>query len=237
MIDAISTSQLAMDVDQLKLQAISHNVANVNTPGFKKEILEHGAFNELLNPSTTQALQQMQQSQLNTQGSVTQTNNPNNLALSGEGYFQVQGDEGVYFTRRGDFHVSNKGELVTATGETVLGSGGAIQINDESFTIDKQGQLFVNHHKMDQIQIAHFERATPLRYVGNGLYQSDEAPNAAPGTTQILQGFIEQSNIKSIDEMMDMVATSRHFEANQRVMRTADSLLATAINQLGEGNV
>ena len=179
----------------------------------------------------------MQQNQLNTQGTLTQTNNPNNLALSGEGYFQVQGEQGAYFTRRGDFHLNNRGELVTATGESVLGTSGAIQIDSESFSIDKQGQLFVDHHKIDQIQIAHFDRPEQLRYVGNGLYESDEAPNPAHSNTQILQGFVEQSNIKSIDEMLDMVAISRHFEANQRIMRTADSLLATAINQLGEGNV
>jgi flagellar basal body rod protein FlgG len=237
MIDAISTSQLAMDVDQLKLQAISHNIANINTPGFKKELLEHSPFNELINPSATQALHQVQQEQLNTQGTLTQSHSPTDFALSGNAYFQVQGENGLYYTRRGDFHLSNKGELVTATGETVLGTAGVIQIDNESFSVDKQGMIFVNHTKVDQLQLAHFEHQQDLRYVGNGLYQTDETPTPDSLHTQVLQGFVEHSNIKSIDEMLDMVATSRHFEASQRVMRTADSLLATAINQLGEGNV
>lgn len=106
MLDALSASQLAMDIDQLKLQAISNNVANINTPGFKKETLEQIQFNELIQPSTTQAMQQVQKEEIRTQGTLSQTNNPKDLALSGSGYFQVQGEQGVYYTRRGDFHLN-----------------------------------------------------------------------------------------------------------------------------------
>lgn len=236
MLDAIGVSQLAMDVDQLKLQSISNNVANINTPGFKKATLEQTEFNELLQPSINLAMQQVQKEEIYTQGTVTQTNSPEDLALRGDGYFQVQGEEGVYYTRRGDFHLSNRGELVTATGEILLGHSGGIQVDGESFTIDKQGVLYIDHRKVDQLQLAHFEHPERLHYVGNGLYQSDESPTTQ-ANTQVLQGFIEQSNIKSIDEMLNMVSTSRHFEANQKVMRAANNLLATAINQLGESNV
>jgi len=237
MLDAISASQLAMDVDQLKLQTISHNIANINTPGFKRELLEQVAFNDLLLPSTTEAQQQVYKQEVPLQGTVVQTNNPKDFALNGAGYFQVQGEQSVYYTRRGDFHVNQKGELVTTTGENVLGTGGVIQIDSESFTIDGQGNLFVDHRKIDQLQLAHFEHTETLRYAGNGLYQSEENPSPMSANTKILQGFIEQSNIKSIDEMLHMVSTSRHFEASQKVLRTADSMMATAINQLGEGNV
>ena len=237
MFDAITATQLAMEVDQLKLQSISQNVANMNTPGFKKQLVEQNGFAEHLHVEMNNVVQELQRSQIKTQGTFNQTHNPNDMALAGDGYFQVQSEQGVFYTRRGDFQVNSQGELATATGESLLGKGGVVKIDDNSFTIDAQGALFIDHHKMDQLNVVQFNQPDQLRYVGNGLYQTDESPIPADSNTRVLQGFIEQSNVKSIDEMMDMVKTSRHFEASQRVMRTADNLLATAINQLGEGNV
>lgn len=237
MFDAITATQLAMDYDQLKLQSISQNISNMNTPGFKRQLVENAGFDTHLQANVNQVAQQLDQSHLKTQGVVNQTKNPTDLALSGEGYFQVQGEQGIFYTRRGDFQVNNQGELTTATGETVLGKGGVIKVDDHAFTVDAQGALFIDHHKVDQLNIVQFDQPQLLSYRGNGLYQGEESPIPVGANTKVHQGFIEQSNVKSIDEMMDMIKTSRHFEANQRVMRTADNLLATAINQLGEGNV
>ncbi len=237
MLDAISTSQLAMNIDQLKLQAINHNVANINTPGYKKETLEQASFAQWVDASISQAAQHLQKETVTVQGTLMQTNKNTDLALRGDGYFQVQGEQGIYFTRRGDFHLNAHGELVTATGETVLSSNGSIQIDNDSFTIDKQGFIFIDHQKTDQIQLAHFQHPEHLIDMGNGLYQSSESPDTAMNNSAVLQGFIERSNTTSIDEMLSMVNTSRHFEANQRILRTADNLLSSAINQLGESNV
>jgi flagellar basal-body rod protein FlgF len=237
MLDAITATQLAMQVDQLKLQSISQNVANMNTPGFKREVVEHMGFDDQLNVQFNDINQQIQRTQIKTQGTLNQTHNPSDVALTGSGYFQVQGEQGIFYTRRGDFQITNHGELATATGEVLLGKSGSIKVEDNNFTIDAQGTLWVDHHKVDQLNLVQFNQPDLLHYVGQGLYQTDESPTPTDTSTRVLQGFIEQSNIKSIDEMMDMVKNSRHFEANQRIMRTADNLLATAINQLGEGNV
>lgn len=237
MFDAISATQLAMDIDQYKLQNISQNISNMNTPGFKKQAVDNSSFANHLQANANEAALHLQSAQIKTQGTFSRTDNLNDLALSGEGYFQVQGEQGIFYTRRGDFQVNNQGELMTATGETILGKGGVIKVDDRPFTIDAQGIIFIDHHKVDQLNIVQFSQPDLLRYVGNGLYQTDESPTPTTANTQVMQGFIEQTNVKSLDEMMEMVKTSRHFEANQRVMRTADNLLATAINQLGEGNV
>ncbi len=237
MFDAITATQLAMEADQLKLQSISQNVANMNTPGFKKQLVELNAFDEHLQVQMNNIVQQLQRSQIKTQGTFNQTHNMNDMALTGDGYFQVQSEQGIFYTRRGDFQVNRHGELSTATGEIILGKGGSIKIDDNAYTVDAQGILYIDHHQVDQFNIVQFNQPNQLNYVGNGLYQTDEPPNPSDHHTRVLQGFIEQSNVKSLDEMMDMVKTSRHFEANQRIMRTADNLLATAINQLGEGNV
>jgi flagellar basal-body rod protein FlgF len=237
MFDAITATQLAMEIDQLKLQSISQNVANMTTPGFKKQAVEQSGFDEQLHVQMNNVVQQLQRFQTLTQGTFSQTHNQNDIALAGKGYFQVQSEQGIFYTRRGDFQVNNKGELATATGESLLGKGGVIKIDENVFTLDAQGTLFIDHHQLDQLNIVQFNQPNQLQYVGNGLYQTDESPIPTDSNTRVLQGYIEQSNVKSIDEMMDMVKISRHFEASQRVMRTADNLLATAINQLGEGNV
>ncbi|WP_185967276.1 flagellar basal body rod C-terminal domain-containing protein [Legionella israelensis] len=82
-----------------------------------------------------------------------------------------------------------------------------------------------------------FKNDSSLSYAGHGLYQCNTAPEPVNSATYILQGFVEQSNVKSIDEMTEMLKISRHFEASQKIMRMADALISSAVNQLGEGNV
>lgn len=226
MFDAITATQLAMGFDQLKLQSISQNIANMNTPGFKRQVIEQMTFNEHLDPLPIQ-----------TQAALTQTQNPTDLALSSEGYFQVQSDEGIFYTRRGDFQINAQGELSMPTGEVLLGQGGAIKVPHQNFKITPLGALLIDNHQLDQLILVDFKQPSQLQYKGHGLYQTEESPIPSDNKTKVLQGYLEQSNVKSLDEMMELVKTSRHFEANQRVLRTADNLLATAISQLGEGNV
>jgi len=233
MLDAISATQVAMLQDQLKLQSISHNVSNMQTPGYKRQLIENIQFDEHFQAQMSTVSQQMQLSTQAVQGTFVQSQNPTEMALAGEGYFEIQTDNGVFYTRRGDFHVNEQGQLATATGGILLGKGGPLHVDDNVFTIDANGWVFVDNHKIDQLNLVKFEHPEQLRYQGQGLFESEEIPIPTEGTTRLLQGHLEQSNVKSIDEMMEMTKTARHFEASQRVMRIADGLLSTAINQLG----
>lgn len=237
MLDAISATQVAMLQDQLRLQSISQNVSNMQTPGYKRQLIDSPGFDEQIQAQMATVSQRMDLSTQNLQGTFVQSRLSNELALSGDGYFEVQTDEGIFYTRRGDFHVNEHGELATATGARLLGKSGVLRVEDNAFTIDAKGGLFIDNHQVDQINVVQFSNPQALSYQGQGLYESREAPRPAGNATHVLQGYLEQSNVKSIDEMMEMVKTSRHFEASQRVMRTADGLLSTAIKQLGEGNV
>jgi flagellar basal body rod protein FlgG len=236
MLDAISATQVAMVHDQLRLESINQNVSNMQTPGYKRQVLEATGFEDQFSVQMQSVNRTMQRSTQNIQGTLVQTKIPSELALAGEGYFEVQTPKGVFYTRRGDFHINQQGELVTAQGAPLLGTGGPIRVEDNQFTIDKQGCVFVNNQKADQIKIVQFANPQHLNYLGEGLFESQEVATPAHGTP-LLQGHLEQSNVKSIEEMMEMVKISRHFEASQRVMRLADGLLSTAINQLGESNV
>ena len=237
MLDAITATQVAMLQDQLKLQSINQNVSNMQTPGYKRQLLESIGFDEQFAAELATVDQQMQHATTFQQGTFIESKRPNELSLAGDGYFEVQTDDGVFYTRRGDFHVNEQGELATATGARLLGKNGPLRVEDNAFTIDSNGMLLIDHHKVDQVNVVQFEHPDQLNNTGEGLYETEESPFPASVSTRVLQGYLEQSNVKSIDEMMAMVKTSRHFEASQRVMRTADSLLSTAINQLGEGNV
>ena len=237
MLDAISATHVAMLQDQVRLQSISQNVSNMQTPGYKRQLIEAEGFDEQIMAQMTSVSQELQRSTQFQQGTFIQSKQPNELSLAGDGFFEVQTDEGVFYTRRGDFHVNEQGELTTATGARLLGKGGALRVEDNAYTIDSSGNISIDNHKVDQVNVVRFSHPEQLNYHGQGLYESLEAPIPTDGSTRVLQGFLEQSNVKSIDEMMEMVKTSRHFEASQRVMRTADNMLSTAINQLGEGNV
>ncbi|WP_028388043.1 flagellar hook-basal body protein [Legionella fairfieldensis] len=237
MLDAITASQVAMIQDQLRLQSINQNITNMQTPGYKRQIMETGRFDEQLQAGMTNIHPQLQTEQIHQQGTIVQSQNSHDLAISGEGFFAVQTEAGVFYTRRGDLHINERGELSLATGGQLLGKNGVLHVDDNHFSIDAQGAVYIDNHKVDQLNLVQFSHNEALKYQGQGLYQTTEAPLPAENSTRVLQGFIEQSNVKSLDEMMEMVKTSRHFEASQRVMRTADGLLSTAITQLGEGNV
>ncbi len=237
MLDAITASQIALLQDQLRLQTISQNISNMQTTGYKRQLLESTGFDEQLTPELASVTQQMQMAQASLQGTLIQTHHNNDIALSGEGYFEVQTSAGLFYTRRGDFHVDEQGELVTATEAKLLSKAGIVQVDDNTFTIDSQGTIYIDNHKVGQLNVVKFMHPNQLQYHGEGLYESTEAPIAIDSTTRVLQGFIEQSNVKSSDEMLEMVKMSRHFETSQRVMSVASGLLSTAINQLGEGNV
>ncbi len=237
MLDAITSTQIAMLQDQLKLQSISQNVSNMQTPGYKRQLIDNSTFDEHIQAHMSSVGQNMQLSTQHIQGAVVQSRIPTELALSGDGYFEVQTDEGLFYTRRGDFHINQHGELVTVNGARLLGKSGVLNLEDNAFTIDHKGGVFIDNHQVEQLNIVQFSNPDELNYQGMGLYQSTESPRPADPNTHVLQGYLEQSNVKSMDEMMEMVKTSRHFEASQRVMRAADNLLSTAINQLGEGNV
>ncbi len=237
MLDAITATQVAMLQDQLRLQSISQNVSNMQTPGYKRQLIESAGFDEQMQAQMASVSQGMQLATQTAQGTFSQSGSPNELALAGSGYFEVQTDDGIFYTRRGDFHVNEHGELATATGARLLGKGGVLRVDDRAFKIDAGGNVFIDNQQVEQISIVQFSQPDALNYLGQGLYESQESPESTGSATHVRQGYLEQSNVKSIDEMMEMVKTSRHFEATQRVMRMADGLLSTAISQLGEGNV
>lgn len=237
MLDAITATQVALLHDQKRLESISQNVSNMQTPGYKRQRIDSFGFDEHVQATIISATDHIQSHTDHTQGTLTESGTPSDLALAGNGFFEVQTNEGVFYTRRGDFHVNKDGELATPTGARLMGLGGVLRVNDNAFRIGANGAVFIDRHMIDTIRVVHFPQSESLDYQGQGLYKSHDSGESTGLSTHVLQGMLEQSNVTALDEMMEMVKTSRHFEASTRVMHVADGLLSTAINQLGEGNV
>ncbi len=234
--DAITTAQIAMNQDQYRLQLSAQNISNMQTPGYKRQVLGTDSFDHVLQGNITDATVSMMNAEMNQQGALNQTHRNLDLAISGDGYFEVEKDNQRYFTRRGDCHLNEQGELLNASGAHMRGQQGIIRLDSDNFTIDKQGKIYVDHHVVDQLAVMHFASAQELKYSGNGLYSSLESPQMNTNNSQILQGFIEQANVSSVDEMTSMMRSSRHLEASQRILRTANNMMSAAIHDLGDSN-
>jgi len=169
-----------------------------------------------------------------TQGNMMETGNNLDIALSGDGFFKVQTDNGTRYTRDGSFKIDNNGTLVTNEGYPVLGTNGAINIGQNQFTIDEQGNVFLNGQRSNSLDIVTVNNEEYLRKEGGSLYTLAEGATAEEGafTGEVLSGYLESSNVESIKEMVEMISTMRNYESNQKVVQAYDGILEKAVNEI-----
>ncbi len=236
---AVSGSLAAMQ----RLDVISNNLANVNTPGFKKDKMSFegmlaGGVNPPAVPQGKTADPILQRGNIyidHAAGQTSQSGNPLDLALDGDGFFAVTTPEGTAYTRQGNFHPSPDGTLVTADGYPVQGAGGAaIRIQGSHVEIDAKGAVTVDGAEVGTISVVDFEKPYTLTKSGSTLFVPAD-PQAAPqaGKAQLLQGHLEGSNVESISEMVQLIETNRYFEACSKVIKGFDDMTAKAANELG----
>jgi flagellar basal-body rod protein FlgG len=206
------------------MEVIAHNLANTQTPGYKKD----GArFSDFVSMSTYTQMDQ---------GPVHSTGNPLDVALEGEGFLQVQGPNGAVYTRAGNLTLNSENILVTQSGLPVMGQGGPIQLQDSTIRIERNGQIFDrNNNPVDTLAIVKFSKDTVLEKVGSNCFRpmgGNAESQAAEGCT-IQQGAIEDSNLTAVEEMVRMISTMRAFEAYQKVMQSSFQQDSQLINKLG----
>jgi len=191
------------------------------------------------------------------QGELQQSNNPFDIALDGEGFFSIETPNGERYTRNGSFHLSKEGVLVTKDGLPVKGENGIIQIKKNNFVVDKQGNVYQNStfagdpqrlvsmeenewenlELVDRLKVVDFERPRFLKKQGSSMWntteETGEAMRAALGSeTKVEQGFLENSNVNPVTEMVKMIEVNRAYEANQRTIRTQDELSGRLLNDV-----
>ena len=254
MIPALYSASSGMQAQQLNLDTIANNLANVNTTGFKKTRVD---FQDLLYQTfRAPGLQGTQGTVIPTgiqvglgarpiatqrifsQGDFQQTDNPLDLVVEGDGFFQVQRADGTTaYTRAGAFKKDGTGRMVTSDG-AVLTPNIVIPADAKNITIGSDGTVSVSTtggatSTLGNIQLANFVNPGGLLSVGKNLFvptaASGDAVTGTPGQSgfgTLSQGFLELANVKVVDEMVSMITSQRAYEANSKAIQTADEMLS-----------
>jgi len=225
-----------------KMDIITNNLANANTPGFKKDKMQfEGLLAGNQNPpavpqgSTADPILQKENVYIDyDQGPMSQTGNPFDISIDGDGFFEVSTPAGPAYTRQGNFRMSADGTLVTADGFPVMGQGGPILIQGSKVEIDATGAVTVDGTPAGTIKLVDFPKPYNLTRTSSAEFvpaNPQVIPQAATG--EVRQGQLEGSNVEAISEMVQMIENSRYFDACQRVVRGFDDIAAKATNELG----
>lgn len=214
----------------------AHNMANADTVGFKRdrtftEVLRH----RMEADGSVQSERVTRQWVDLSQGTLDQTGNPLDVAIQGEGFFVVSDEEGTQrFTRAGRFQVDNEGMLRTPQGLAVEGAGGPIQIPSEATSVEiaRDGTIKADGRRIGQFQIVNFEDPSQLTRLDGSTFEAGDA-EPIEHTAEIHQGFVESSNVDPMKEMTGMIEQLRTFEMQQRMLRSADENLSSAVRRLG----
>lgn len=174
-------------------------------------------------------------------GQIKPTDNKLDFAIKGEGFFKVQSEDGIRYTRDGSFSLNDKGELINSNGNYVLGKKGIITL-DKDFKINKDGEIYIKdedygtYEYYDKIDAVNVLNVNALRKEGNNLYKVEEGinPDEQKLDGDLLQGFIETSNVNSVNEMVDMITVFREYESNQKVVKAYDEMMGKAVNEIGK---
>ena len=254
MIRALYSAASGMNAQQLNVDNIANNLANANTAGYK---MRRAQFQDLLYQNMVQPGANAGQQttvptglQLGlgtrassneiifTQGNFSQTNNPLDVVIQGNGFFQVRRPTGdLAYTRDGSFQLDKNGVMVDSSGNP-LEPQITIPANAQSITIAPDGTVSyltpgqANAQQAGQIQLASFQNPAGMNSIGKNLYQPTDASGdptvAAPGGQEglgsLMQGYTEQSNVSIVDEFINLISAQRAYEANSKVVKAADEM-------------
>lgn len=238
MIKGIYTVASGMLPQITKIEVLSNNLANMNTVGFKKDKV----FTEVLNEQqSVRTLKNYRTPMLGieqaidlSEGSFQQTGNRLDFAIRGNGFFVIETPRGLRYTRNGNFTLALDGTIVTKEGYPVMGTEGRIQLpdlqrlSDVDIHVNETGEVMIDNKNMGKLQVVSFGNMTVLKKDGNTLFRIDdgEAPQQAMvGEYSVLQGFLEESNVEGIDEMIIMIELNRNFESEQKAIQAQDETL------------
>lgn len=262
---SLRTAATGMYAQQLNIEVIANNISNLNTTGFKKNKAEFQDLmyqeipstsigqNTIAAPQTTgeilqvgSGVQASSTQKIFKQGDLQPTNNQLDLAINGEGFFQIKKSDGSYaYTRDGSFKLSGDGRIVTASGY-VLEPEIALSDDVLGISVSRDGTFEVqtsggNSYVLDNIQLVRFMNPGGLVALGDNLYAESEASGrpmfGTPGEDgfgEIHQGYLEASNVDIVEEMIAMITAQRAYEINSKTVKTVEEMLTMA-NNLKQG--
>jgi flagellar basal-body rod protein FlgF len=238
MIKGIYTSEASMRPKMTRMEVIANNLANINSTGFKKDRV----FVEMLNQSGAASSDArgdltgviVRKAVDLTQGSLQQTGNTFDLAIEGKGFFTIDTPNGTRLTRNGHFQLMPDGRLVTAEGFPVQGDNGDIVIPSmdkrklDSIAINEAGEILNGREPLGRLRIVDVTSPDQLQKDQETLLATGAgqvAMNLPHDQLHVHQGFLEESNVEGIQEMIDMIELSRSFETDQKIIQSQDATM------------
>ncbi|SFH45329.1 flagellar basal-body rod protein FlgG [Modicisalibacter xianhensis] len=255
MIRSLWTAKTGLESQQMQMDVIANNLANVSTNGFKRSraVFEDLLYQNMRQPGAQNTVQDNLPSgmqigsgvrpvateRLHNQGGLENTENSRDLAINGKGFFQVLRPDGTTaYTRDGSFQVNQNGQMVTASGYPVEPAV-FIPQNALSISIGQDGVVSVTQpgssesNEVGQILLSTFTNPTGLESIGENLYLETNASgprnDSVPGLNgagRLYQGYVETSNVNVVEEMVSMIQTQRAYEINSKAVQTSDEMLA-----------
>lgn len=207
---------------QLRFDAVSNNLANVNSNGFKQDTL---SFEMSLTMKNKTAIDF-------SPGPVAHTGNPLDLALEGSGFFKVQTKAGIRYSRDGALGVNSEGFLVNRSGDAILGQNGPVRLNGGEISIGTDGQISENGAQGDKLAIADFRDKKLLQKDGRSyfVYRGKDQDVIAAEKVNLRQQYIEKSNVNPTEEMIKMIESFRAFESIQKAVQNMDEIVSKMVN-------
>jgi flagellar basal-body rod protein FlgG len=254
MIRALFSAASGMNAQQTNVENIANNIANANTAGFKSRRAQFQdlLYQNLIQPGAAATQQTVVPTGLQlglgtravsnevifTQGDFSETDNPLDVVIQGNGFFQVlQASGQVAYTKAGTFHLNNTGQIVDPNGN-LLDPPITIPPNSLSLTIGSDGTVSYTlpgqsaAQQAGQIQLANFVNPSGLNSIGQSLFQQTDAsgapvigaPGGQDGVGTLMQGYVEQSNVSIVQEFVNLIVSQRAYEANSKVVKAADDM-------------
>jgi len=223
MTGGIFSSVAALRASEKRLEAVAHNLANANTPAFKRSTSVTEGF-QVNNRGTTDQQPRTRHQRNFAQGQMNRTEVPTHIALMGEGFFAVEGDAGELYTRDGSFRVDDKGVLQTSEGYPVAWKGGGARIDPTGnpITFEPDGTLTQDGRALGQLKIVDFADPQSLELDGSGFYFAPIALAEIKSEATVHQGALEGSNSSPVDELIELIRIQRNFESVTRMMAQVD---------------
>lgn len=244
-----------MNAQQNRLDAISNNLANVDTAGYKRDVTASKAFPGLLLRRTNAdgvyqtpfgsadaapvigrlglGVETNENYTDFSQGSFRSTDTRTDVAFGGRGFFAVQTPSGERYTRDGNFIIGKEGILETKDGYPVLGESGLIRLSDDKFTVNEDGVITsADDEVIDRFKTVRFDNERYLKKIGANLYDTNDIAGPAHiaeggERPRFLQGYLETSNVNVVNEMVQMIEVNRAYEANQKTVTSEDAMMST----------
>jgi flagellar basal-body rod protein FlgG len=238
MIKGIYTSAAAMSAGIARQDIIANNLANANTTGFKRdrlfvnELIKAGSDSQgnlRIDPVNAERFIEFSPGMLDPTGSDL------DFAVQGSGFFVLEGENGPLYTRNGRFLRNEEGSMIDALGRKVQGDGGEITLPDGIVSVASSGEISVNGAVIDKFKFVQFEEPQLLMKVAGVAFSDKDgrAGETAVDVAVVRQGFLEGSNVNTMTEMVEMIATSRNYEMNARLLTTQDQTLQKTVNEIG----